>query len=186
VHLTGPLFHDLPGDEVDLPPGDGPLVVVAGSTSVDPGMRLVETALGVLADEPVRVVATTGGRNEGLRAPSNATVVDWGSNEQLLGSASLVVTPGGHGTVARSLAAGVPVLVCPAGGDQAENGARVAWSGTGLMLPGRLVRRGPVRWAIRTMLSETRFAERAAAVAAWNRANDPAARAAELAERLAP
>ena len=41
--------------------------------------------------------------------------------------------------MARALAAGVPVLVCPPAGDMAENGARVAWSGAGLMLPHRLL-----------------------------------------------
>ena len=40
--------------------------------------------------------------------------------------ADLVICHGGHGTVARALAAGVPVLCCPAVGDMAENGARVA------------------------------------------------------------
>ena len=41
----------------------------------------------------------------------------------------LVVTHGGHGTLARALASGCPVVVCPAGGDMAENAARVDWAG---------------------------------------------------------
>ena len=186
VHVTGPLFFDLSGPKVELPPGSDPLVLVTGSTSVDPHLRFVETALAALRDEPVRVVVTTGGRNRGGDAGERVRFVDWGSNEQLLSAASLVVTPGGHGTVARSLAAGVPVLVCPVQGDQAENGARVTWAGAGLMLPRRLARRRSMRWAIRRMLSDRSFAERAAAFASWNRANDPGARAADLVERLAP
>ena len=71
--------------------------------------------------------------------PANAVVVDWLSYTQAMAAADLVICHGGHGTVARALAAGVPVLCCPAVGDMAENGARVAWSGAGLMLPWRLL-----------------------------------------------
>jgi UDP:flavonoid glycosyltransferase YjiC (YdhE family) len=185
AHVTGPLLFDLPGPDVDLPPGDEPLVLITGSTSVDPHLRLVETALAALRDQPVRVVVTTGGRNLAGDAGEAIRFIDWGSNEQLLSAASLVVTPGGHGTVARSLSAGVPVLVCPVQGDQAENGARVTWSGAGLMLPRRLARSRTMRSAIRTMLADRSFAERAASFADWNRVNEPTATAADLVERMA-
>ena len=68
-------------------------------------------------------------------APGNAVVVDWLSYSQVMPRASLVICHGGHGTVARALAAGVPVLCCPHVGDMAENSARVAWARVGLMLP---------------------------------------------------
>ena len=58
VHVTGPMFFELPYQEVALPDGDKPLVLVAPSTSQDPDGRLVRVALEALADEPVRVVAT--------------------------------------------------------------------------------------------------------------------------------
>jgi UDP:flavonoid glycosyltransferase YjiC (YdhE family) len=60
----------------------------------------------------------------------------------------------------------VPVLVCPAIGDMAETGARAAWAGVGLMLPGRLVGPGPLRWATRRLLTDASFARRAALVGA--------------------
>ena len=142
VHVTGPMGFELPYPDVELPPGDEPLVLVAPSTAQDPECRLVRAALEALADEPVRVLATT---NRHLpaeplpAAPANAVVVDWLSYTQAMAAADLVISHGGHGTVARALAAGVPAICCPAVGDMAENGARVAWSGTGLMLPWRLV-----------------------------------------------
>ena len=49
-------------------PGDGPLVVVAPSTAQDPDGRLVRAALDALADEPVRVLATTNRRPAGRRS----------------------------------------------------------------------------------------------------------------------
>ena len=61
VHVTGPMGFEMPSPDVELPEGDGPLVLVAPSTAQDPECRLVRSALAALADEPVRVVATTNG-----------------------------------------------------------------------------------------------------------------------------
>ena len=59
VEVTGPLMFEVPHPEIELPPGDAPLVLVAPSTAHDSGNHLVRTALQALAEEPVRVVATT-------------------------------------------------------------------------------------------------------------------------------
>jgi UDP:flavonoid glycosyltransferase YjiC (YdhE family) len=87
--------------------------------------------------------------------------------------------------VVRALSEGVPLVVCPAGGDMGENGARVAWTGAGLMLPRALLAPGPLRWAIRRVLANRSFAERARRIADWGRDNDGAARGAELLESYA-
>jgi UDP:flavonoid glycosyltransferase YjiC (YdhE family) len=77
------------------------------------------------------------------------------------------------------------VVVSPALGDMAENGARVAWAGCGLMVPRRLLSPASIRAAVRELLGEGRYAAKAAAIAAWSTANDGAARAAALVEELA-
>jgi UDP:flavonoid glycosyltransferase YjiC (YdhE family) len=188
VHVTGPmLFDPPPPPEIELPEGDDPLVLVHSSTSMDPKLDLVRAALEALEGEPVRGVATMSRKGLGWVGPipPNAVVRDWVPYEQVMPQASLVVCTGGHGTVARVLGHGVPVLVWAAGGDMAENGARVAWAGAGLMLPRPLLRPGPIRWAVRRVLADRRFTERARAIAAWSRENRGAARGAELVERLA-
>ena len=187
VHVSGPMRFELPHPEVELPAGDEPLVVVAASTERDPALELIGAVLEALADEPVRVIATTNRSGGGYAGsvPPNARVVPWLSYSQVLPEAALVVSHGGHGTVTRALAAGAPVLVCPPAGDMAENGARVAWAGAGLMLPHRLLSPGPLRLAARRLLGGRRFAARADAIAAWSRAHDGAARGADLVERLA-
>jgi UDP:flavonoid glycosyltransferase YjiC (YdhE family) len=185
VRVTGPMFFELPYPEVELPDGDEPLVLVAPSTSQDPNGRLVRVALEALADEPVWIVATWN-REQGAPvavAPDNAVVVDWLSYTQVMPRAALVICHGGHGTVARALAGGVPVLVCPAIGDMAETGARVAWAGAGLMLPGRLLGPDTLRLASRSILRGPRFAARAAEIAADDR--DGALLGAESVERFA-
>jgi UDP:flavonoid glycosyltransferase YjiC (YdhE family) len=187
VHVTGPLVMELPRPRVELPEGEGPLVLVVASSAQDPELRLVRVALEALAREPVRVLATTSGTRGPRPDPvtENAAVVDWMPFDQVMADTSLVVTNGGHGTIASALAGGVPVLVCPAGADQPENGVRVSWAGAGLMLPWTLMRPGSLRSAVRRLLSEQRFTSRAAAIGRWSTENDGAALAASLVERYA-
>ena len=186
VEVTGPMTFELPYPDVDLPEGDAPLVLVAPSTSQDPGNRLVRTALEALADEPLRVVATTNRvvPKTPIEVPPNAVLVDWLSYGQVMPPASLVICHGGNGTVARALAAGVPVLASPAVGDMAETAARVAWARVGLSLPWRLCRPGALRWAVRVLLSDPGFAARAGQIARWAERNDGAKRGAMLVEEL--
>lgn len=187
VEITGPMTFEVPHPAIELPPGDDPLVLVAPSTAHDSDNHLVRTALAALADEPVRVVATTNrvAPQRPIEVPANAKLVEWLSYSQLMPAASLVISHGGHGTVARALGAGTPVLVCPIIGDMSETAMRVDWAGAGLSLPWRLCRPAPLRWATRRLLHERSFAQKAEEIAAWGRENDGAARGAELVERLA-
>ena len=187
MHVTGPIGFEIPHAEVEAPGGDGPLVLVAPSTAQDPDARLVRTALEALAGEPVRVLATLNRRGATLEppaVPANAKVVDWLGYSQAMRGADVVVCHGGHGTVARALGAGVPLVCCPAAGDMAENGARVAWSRTGVMLPGRLLGPRSLRLAVLRVLGEPSFRARAGEIAAWSREHNGAALAAELVEEL--
>jgi UDP:flavonoid glycosyltransferase YjiC (YdhE family) len=185
VHVTGPMGFELAHPDVEVPEGDGPMVVVAPSTAQDPDGRLVRVALEALADEPVRVLATTNRPGEELpEAPANAVVVEWLSYSQAMPLADLVISHGGHGTVCRALGAGVPVVCCPAMGDMAENGARVQWAGAGLMLPWRLTRAAALRSVVRRVLGKRSFAVRAGDLAAWSRAHDSSLRGAELVAQL--
>jgi UDP:flavonoid glycosyltransferase YjiC (YdhE family) len=187
VEVTGPLTFELPHPEIELPAGDEPLVLVAPSTAHDSENRLVRTALAALAREPVRVVATTNRvvPQTPIDVPANAILVDWLSYSQLMPAASLVISHGGHGTVARALGAGTPVLICPFTGDMSETAMRVAWAGCGLSLPWRLCRPAPLRWTVRRLLADPAFADRARELAAWAKEHDGAERAARLVEELA-
>jgi MGT family glycosyltransferase len=187
VEVTGPMTFEMPHPEIDLPPGDNPLVLVAPSTAHDSENHLVRTALTALAEEPVRVVATTNrvAPQRPIEVPANAKLVEWLSYSQLMPAASLVISHGGHGTVARALGAGTPILISPIIGDMSETAMRVAWAGAGLSLPWRLCRPRPLRWSARRLLHEPSFTGKAQEIAAWGRKNDGAAQGAELVERLA-
>ena len=96
VHVTGPMEFETPYPDVEVPDGDGPLVLVAPSTAQDPECRLVRVALAALADEPVRVVATTNGHvpSEGIEVPANARLYGWLRYSQLMAT-------GGRGRLPR-------------------------------------------------------------------------------------
>jgi UDP:flavonoid glycosyltransferase YjiC (YdhE family) len=183
VHVTGPMLFERPEPQVALPRGEAPLVMVAASSAQDPE-ALVRTSIEALAEEPVRVLATLSRRGEHWHGEisENAVVVDWVAYGQVMPRASLVVCAGGHGTVARALSDGVPVLVSPGAGDQAVSGARVTWAGAGLMVPRPLLAASTLRSAVRRVLSEQRFRASATAIAAWSRENDGAERGAALVE----
>ncbi|MEX2253368.1 MAG: nucleotide disphospho-sugar-binding domain-containing protein [Thermoleophilaceae bacterium] len=184
LRVTGPLLWEQPYDEVELPPGDEPLVLVAPSTSQDPDGRMVAAALEGLAKEPVRVIATTNARAPGLGGiPANARVVDWLSYARTMPRCDVVVCHAGHGTVARALACGVPIVACPAAGDMAENASRVAWAGAGVSLPRRFTSARGVRLAVRKVLGDSGYSDRARALAEWAGRHDGGQLAARELER---
>ena len=184
LRVTGPLLWEQPYGEVELPPGDEPLVLVAPSTSQDPEQRLLLAALEGLADEPVRVLASTNRRAPARSpaVPANARLVDWVSYGKTMPSCAAVICHAGHGTVARALACGVPVVACPHAGDMAENAARVRWAGAGVSLPRRFITPRGVRLALRRLLGDPAHAAHARELRAWVERNDGAARAADEVE----
>jgi UDP:flavonoid glycosyltransferase YjiC (YdhE family) len=187
VRVTGPLLWEQPYPPTEHPPGEEPLVLVAPSTSQDPGHRMLRAALEGLAGEPVRVLATINRREpaEPIPVPANARLVDWVSYATEMPRCQAVVCHAGHGTVARALASGVAVVACPAAGDMAENAARVAWAGAGVSVPRRLTTPRGIRLAVRKVLARPGYARTAAAFGDWAKRNDGAAIAADAVERLA-
>ncbi len=185
--VVGPLMWEPPGERVDPPPGDGPVVLVAPSTAQDREHKLLRAALAGLADEPVRVIATWNGREPDppIDVPANAVLVPWLSYGQSMPACDVVVCHGGHGTLMRALTQGCPVVVCPAVGDMAENASRVDWAGVGVRLPRRFATPRGVRAAVGRVLREPAIARRAREIAAWSAGHDAGARAVDELESWA-
>jgi MGT family glycosyltransferase len=187
VHVVGPLMWEPPYGPVAPPPGEEPLVLVAPSTAQDPEHRLLRAALAGLGGEPIRVLATWNRRPlpGAVEVPANTRLVEWVSYSRTMPSCALVICHAGHGTMARALACGCPVVAVPHVGDMAENAARADWAGVGVRLPWRLLGPGTLRLAVRRALEEPSLAARARQLAAWAAARDGASRAADLVEELA-
>jgi UDP:flavonoid glycosyltransferase YjiC (YdhE family) len=187
THVVGPLLWEPPYEDVEPPPGDEPLVLVAPSTAHDRGHRLLRAALAGLEGEPVRVLATWNRRplDRPVRVPANARLVEWISYARMMPRCAVVVCHVGHGTMVRALASGAAVVACPVAGDMAENAARLDWAGAGVRLPWRFATPRGVRLAVRRALASPSVTRRAGELAAWAQMNDGASRAAELVEELA-
>ncbi|MDG4665055.1 nucleotide disphospho-sugar-binding domain-containing protein [Mycobacterium sp. 236(2023)] len=131
--VVGPLHFEPTTDLLTLPPGDGPVVVVAPSTAMTGADGLVELALSALVPGDVlpegsRVVVS---RLDGADSEvPRWAVVGLGRQDELLSRADLLICGGGHGTVAKSLLAGVPMVVVPGGGDQWEIANRLVRQGS--------------------------------------------------------
>lgn len=187
AHVTGPILWEPPAGDVEPPPGDEPVVMVAPSTSQDPRQRLLETALEALARLPVRVLAihARGAPPLARMMPEKTRLVEWMSYSAVMPRADAVVCHGGHGTLARALASGAPVITVPAAGDMIENGARAQWAGAGLTLPKRFLSPRSLRLVVDRVLGDDRFRMRARELRDWAQRNDGPADAARLVERFA-
>jgi UDP:flavonoid glycosyltransferase YjiC (YdhE family) len=135
--LVGPLHFEPTEQVLSIPPGSGPVVVVAPSTALTGTQGMAQAALECLvpgAGLPTgaRVVVSR------LNGP-DLTVPPWavaglGRQDELLAHADLVICGGGHGMVAKALLAGVPLVVVPGGADQWEIANRVARQGSGRLV----------------------------------------------------
>lgn len=187
VHVVGPLMWEPPAGDVELPPGEEPLVLIAPSTAQDSEHRLLSAALRGLADAPVRVLATWNRRlpPRPLPVPPNARLVDWVSYSRTMPHCDVVVCHAGHGTLVRALSSGCAVVACPAVGDMNENAARLDWAGAGVRLPRRFLSARGVRLAVERALGDPSIRARAVEMADWAASHDAGAAAAVHVERLA-
>ncbi|OBJ49482.1 glycosyltransferase [Mycobacterium asiaticum] len=135
--VVGPLHFEPTERVLPIPPGSGPVVVIAPSTAYTGTTGLAQLALDSLKPGETLpagsrlVVSWLGGAD--LPAPPWA-VVGLGRQDELLRHADLVIAGGGHGMVAKTLLAGVPMVVVPGGGDQWEMANRVVRQGSGRLI----------------------------------------------------
>mgnify|MGYP002624312321 CR=1 FL=1 len=139
-----------------------PLALVGFSTTFQNHAGVLQNVIEAIAPLPMRAVVTLGGSIEAgeLRGAENVAIVESAPHHAVLRQARLAVTHGGHGTIMKALAAGVPLLIMPHGRDQADNGVRVAARGAGLALD-RTSDVATIRAALSRLLEEPEFAARA-------------------------
>ncbi len=161
-HHCGP-FHDGGSEgEIDFPWDrlDGrPLIYASLGTlqnRLDPIFRAIAQACAGL---DAQLVLSLGSRDRRPPAelPGSPLVVPFAPQLRLLERASLVITHAGLNTTLESLSRGVPLVAIPITNDQPGVAARIAYSGTGEVVP--LTRATPrrLRTAIRRVLAEPRY-----------------------------
>ena len=139
VRYTGPQLDDPDWarwqQPADVPgPGVDPMVLVAMSSIFQDQLGVLRRAGQALGALPVRGLITTGRAIDPaeVHAPGNVLVVQTAPHAEVLNQAGVVITHAGHGTVLKSLAAGVPLVCVPQGRDQKDNAARVVRLGAGV------------------------------------------------------
>lgn len=165
--VVGPLHFEPTSSVLTVPPGSGPVVVVAPSTATTGTRGLAEVALQALTPgeglpEGARVVVS---RLTGPDVPVPSwAVVGLGRQDELLANADLVICGGGHGIVSKALLAGVPLVMVPGGGDQWEIANRVVRQGSGQLV--RPLTAEALASAVNEVLSTPRYRDAARSAAA--------------------
>ncbi len=163
---VGPITWSVPAGAA--PPdrrGGRPFVYVSQGSIGAPGrLRAIAREL---SREPVEGMIATMGACDPAELRSLAPNLDAANcvdNDAWLRAADVAVLHGGHLTVSAAACAGVPVIVLPDGRDHWAWAARVETFGTGIALRSPRTP-GAIRRAVRRVLREPRFRERAAELA---------------------
>jgi MGT family glycosyltransferase len=165
-----------------------PLVLVTQGTVANLTPELIQPTLDGLANEDVTVIATTGGKTAeemGIRVPKNAHVVPFVPYTRLMPHVDAMVTNGGYGGVMIALTHGVPLVIGGTTEDKTEVSARVAYTGVGINLKTSTPAPEKVRDAVRRVLGEESYRQKAGMVQAALSGKDARKTAVALLERLA-
>jgi zeaxanthin glucosyltransferase len=130
------------------------------------------------------VISLGGGQDPTLLGdlPGDPVVVGYAPQLELIRRCALTISHGGLNTVLESLAQGIPMVVLPVAYDQPGVGTRVEWSRAGRSIPIGRVTVDRLRDAIRTVLGDPAYRERAARLRSSIEAVDGLNRAASLIE----
>jgi rhamnosyltransferase subunit B len=196
TRVTGFCFYDRrdrEGDAPDINPellkfldaGEPPIVFTLGSSavwvaedfyseSIKAARALGQRALLLIGEE----------RNRPAALPEGVAAFDYAPYGEVLPRARCVVHQGGVGTTGQGMRAGVPTLIVPFSHDQFDNGARIARTGAGRMLPRAKYNAESAAKQLRLMLDDESYALRAAEVGRRVRSEDGAQAACDLIEEV--
>ncbi|WP_113632981.1 nucleotide disphospho-sugar-binding domain-containing protein [Pectobacterium peruviense] len=168
VRFVGPLSHHVATECVPewwAPDDSRPLIIVSQGTLANVDLQqLIGPTLRALADLPVRVLATTGGRSvDSLQAslPENARVVSFLSYDDWLPTASILITNGGYGSINAALKDGVPLIVAGVGEDKQEGAARVVFARCGINLQTSTPSEQQIKQSVIEILEDPGYLQRA-------------------------
>jgi zeaxanthin glucosyltransferase len=142
VHYLGPcvdLDRAEPPIPLELPPGDGPLILCSMGSHGDRlrgHHEFFQAVIAAVASRPRYRLLMAVGKQVDRDAlgplPPNVRVMDWVPQLTALKQASLMITHGGLNSVKECICLGVPMVVYPLKFDQPGNAARVVHHGIGL------------------------------------------------------
>ncbi|MBI5839832.1 MAG: glycosyltransferase [Chloroflexi bacterium] len=190
IHYVGSMLPPMPTEFVqpswwaELKSGQPVVHVTQGTVATDTA-ELVYPTIQALADEDVLVVVTTPEPGKLGRLSSNVRVERMIPHSLLLPHVNVMVTNGGYNGVKTALAYGVPLVAAGATEDKPEVCSRIAWSGTGINLKTGSPTPAQLKQAIREVLHNPSYRQKAETIQADFARRDSPTEAAQLLERLA-
>jgi zeaxanthin glucosyltransferase len=188
-HFVGPLHQRMDRPETSFPWErlDGRPIVYASMGTLQNRLDWIfEVILNACAGRDVQLVLSLGGRSDPGKfgeVRNNAVIVGYCPQIELLHRAAVCVTHAGLNTVLESLAQGVPMVAIPITNDQPGVAARIAWSGTGVVLPAKRLNPSRLADALVRVLSIPGYRENALRLSREINRLNPLERASEIVER---
>ncbi|KAI6463184.1 hypothetical protein MCOR06_000442 [Pyricularia oryzae] len=199
THFVGPLVSPagtassagLPSWWSDVESHECVIGITQGTYAVDPSTLLIPAIEALASDKSLLLVVPSPladqirseltGRGVAL---DNVRLAEWVPYSELLPRCRTLITNGGYGSVTQALANGVPLICAGTSEDKKDTAARVVAVGAGVDLQTDTPKAADIKSAVKTMLEDSSFAERAAAVGKSLNNLGGAIRACELLEGL--
>jgi zeaxanthin glucosyltransferase len=166
-HFTGP-YHDHTGrPNIDFPfdkLNSKPLIYASLGTLQNRLKYVFQYIAEACADLDVQLVISLGGSAEPETLgtlPGEPIVVKFAPQLELLKKASLVITHAGLNTTLESLSQAVPMVAIPITNDQPGVAERIAYTGTGEMIPLKSLDVPKLRSAINKVMTQPSYKQNA-------------------------
>ncbi len=189
-HFTGPYFNSKSREPVAFPferLTEQPLIYASLGTIQNGLMWIFHHIAEACAGMDAQLVISLGGSSSfelSQLLPGSPIVVKYAPQLELLQRATLTITHAGLNTVLESLSNGVPMVAIPITYDQPGVAARIAWTGSGEVVPLSKLSIPKLRSAIKRLLTEDSYRQNAFRLQEAIRRSGGVSRAADIVEQV--
>ncbi|WP_041391952.1 glycosyltransferase [Pleurocapsa sp. PCC 7327] len=171
-HYTGPLQEPSGLEPVSFPSISFPFEKLTGKPLIYASLgtlqnrnweifqSIAEACIGLDA-QLVISLGNPNSQESGTSLPGSPIVVPYAPHQQLIERASLVITHAGMNTTIGALSSGVPLVAIPITNEQPGIAARIAWTGTGEVVPLKKLSAQSLQKAIKRVLTQESYKKNA-------------------------
>jgi zeaxanthin glucosyltransferase len=166
-HFTGSFNNPDSRESISFPYEqltEHPLIYASLGTLQNQLLWIFEMIAAACVDMDAQLVIALGGGIDPATVsalPGNPLVVGYAPQLEILQRAALTITHGGLNTTLESLSNGVPMVAIPITNDQPGVSTRIAWTGTGKVIPLNQVSVEKLQAAIQQVLTDDTYRQNA-------------------------
>lgn len=189
-HFTGSFSNPASRESIAFPYEQltgQPLIYASLGTLQNQLLWIFEMIAQACADMDAQLAIALGGGTDPHslpELPGNPIVVGYAPQLELLQRATLTITHAGLNTVLESLSNGVPMVAIPITNDQPGVAARIAWTGTGEVVPLKKVTVKKLQQAIKQVLTDDVYRQNALKLQAAMQQSGGTSKAADIIEQV--